>query len=139
MVKTSLKICFIAAGSLLANVALAQDDIKAGDFKAFQDYVTQSKIAPACQTCHQVDKKMVGPSYNAIALKYKGDAAAADTLAKKVTEGGGGVWGAVPMTPNATAKDHAAKLVKWILALDPKDDAMKAAEEEIKAVPPAKK
>lgn len=138
MIKTSLKICLVAAGSLLVNVAFAQDDIKAGDFQAFQDYVTTSKIVPACQTCHQVDKKMVGPSYNAIALKYKGDAAAADTLAKKIIEGGSGVWGAVPMTPNASAKDHAAKLAKWILALDPQDDAKKAAEDEIKAAPPKK-
>lgn len=136
--RSTLKICLVAAGTLLVNIALAQDDITAGDFKAFQDYVTKSNIAPACQTCHQVDKKMVGPSYNAVALKYKGDDKAAAALEKKVLEGGSGVWGAVPMTPNPTAKDHAAKLVKWILALDPKDDAKKAAEDEIKAAPPKK-
>lgn len=136
--RSTLKISLVAAGSLLVNVALAQDDIKAGDFQAFQDYVTKSNIAPACQTCHQVDKKMVGPSYNAIALKYKGDATAADALAKKVLEGGSGVWGAVPMTPNPTAKDHVAKLTKWVLDLDPQGDAKKAAEDEIKAAPPKK-
>jgi len=120
------------AGSIFTGVALAQD-IKT--FDDFKKYVDDHKIAPACHTCHQVNAKMVGPSYNAVALKYKGDAKAAETLAKKVIEGGSGVWGAVPMTPNPTAKDHAAELVAWVLSLDPQGDDKKKAEEEIKAAP----
>ena len=39
-------------------------------------------------------------------------------LAKKVIEGGKGVWGPVPMPPNPSVKpDEATKLVKWILSL----------------------
>lgn len=72
-----------------------------------------------CFACHSVDKKIVGPAYKDVAAKYKGDATAVDTLTKKVLEGGGGVWGQVPMPPNvAVSPDNARKLVEWILSLD---------------------
>lgn len=72
----------------------------------------------ACTACHSVDKKLVGPSYKEIAKKYSGDKGAEAKLAEKVKKGGSGVWGPVPMPPNATLKDEDAKtLVKWILAI----------------------
>lgn len=46
-----------------------------------------------CKSCHLLDKKSVGPSYQDIANKYKGDSKALDILSKKVINGGGGVWG----------------------------------------------
>jgi cytochrome c len=70
-----------------------------------------------CTACHAVDRKVVGPSFTDVAAKYRGkDVEAA--LAEKVKNGGSGVWGQVPMTPNPQVPDedlHA--LVKWILAL----------------------
>lgn len=74
--------------------------------------------AKNCLACHQVDKKIVGPSYKDVAKKYAGEKGAEAKLADKVIKGGSGVWGPVPMPPNATVKpDEAAKLVKWILSL----------------------
>jgi cytochrome c len=71
-----------------------------------------------CLACHQLDKKVVGPSYKEVAAKYKGDAKAEAMLAEKVKKGGVGTWGQVPMPPNAAVKDEDIKaLVKWILAL----------------------
>jgi cytochrome c len=71
-----------------------------------------------CLACHQLDKKLVGPSYKEVAAKYKGDAKAEAMLAEKVKKGGVGTWGQVPMPPNAAVKDEDIKaLVKWILAL----------------------
>ena len=71
-----------------------------------------------CTACHAIDKKVVGPAYNDVAAKYKGDAGAAAKLIKKVKEGGSGVWGPVPMPPNATTPDADIKnLVDWILTL----------------------
>ena len=71
-----------------------------------------------CLACHAVDKKLVGPSYKDIASKYRGDKSAAANLAKKVKEGGKGVWGDIPMTPNAHVKDaDIATIVSWIIAL----------------------
>ena len=70
-----------------------------------------------CLACHQVDKKVVGPSYKDVAAKYAGaDAAKVDELAAKVIKGGVGVWGQVPMPPNAKITPEDAKtLVTWIL------------------------
>ena len=71
----------------------------------------------ACTACHAVDKKLVGPSYKDVAAKYKGNAKAEAMLIEKVKKGGVGVWGQVPMPPNANVKDaDVATLVKGILA-----------------------
>ena len=70
-----------------------------------------------CLACHQVDKKTVGPAYKDIAKKYKGQNVAAQ-LEAKVKKGGQGVWGPVPMPPNAAVPDaDIKKLVDWILKL----------------------
>lgn len=70
-----------------------------------------------CLACHATDKKLVGPSYQEVAAKYKGDAGAEAKLVAKVKNGGSGAWGQVPMPPNATVPDADIKtLVKWVLA-----------------------
>jgi cytochrome c len=77
------------------------------------------KLAQAngCMTCHQIDKKVLGPSYKDVAAKYKGDKAAEANLVKKVKDGGKGAWGDMIMPPNAHVKDaDIATIVKWILA-----------------------
>ena len=72
----------------------------------------------ACSACHSIDKKVVGPAYVDVAAKYKDDKNAADMLAKKVKEGGTGVWGPVPMPPNtAVPAADIKELVAWILTL----------------------
>jgi cytochrome c len=72
----------------------------------------------ACTACHAIDKKLVGPAYKDVAAKYKGQKDAEAKLAEKVKKGGSGVWGQVPMPPNAAVKDEDVKtLVKWILAI----------------------
>jgi cytochrome c len=71
-----------------------------------------------CLVCHQVDKKVVGPSYRDVAAKYANDKTAEAKLFEKVKKGGVGVWGQVPMPPNSTVPDADIKaLVKWILSL----------------------
>jgi len=71
-----------------------------------------------CGACHALDKKIVGPAYQDVAAKYKGDAGAVAKLTQKVKAGGAGVWGPVPMPPNAQVADSdITALVSWILAL----------------------
>lgn len=71
-----------------------------------------------CTACHQIDKKLVGPAYNDVAAKYKGDAKAPVYLMDKVKKGGQGVWGPVPMPPNAAVPDADIKtMVTYILGL----------------------
>lgn len=71
----------------------------------------------ACMACHQVDVKLVGPAYKEVADKYRGDPAALDMLVAKVKSGGAGVWGEIPMPPNAHVSDADIKtIVTWVLA-----------------------
>jgi len=71
-----------------------------------------------CAACHSVEKKIVGPAYVDVAAKYKNDKNAVATLTKKIKEGGSGVWGQIPMPPNAAVPEADVKeLVAWILAL----------------------
>ena len=68
--------------------------------------------------CHAIDKRVIGPAYQEVAAKYKGDVSAAAKLADKVKKGGVGVWGQIPMPPNAQVPDADIKnLVAWILSL----------------------
>jgi cytochrome c len=70
-----------------------------------------------CMTCHQVDKKALGPSFKDIAAKYKGDSAAEATLVDSMLKGAKGKWGKIPMPPQKIAPVDAQKLTKWILTL----------------------
>ena len=95
----------IAAAGLLATGAVhaqAEDPLKKS----------------GCTACHSNDKKVVGPAYVDVAVKYKGDAGAAAKLADKVKKGGSGVYGPVPMPPNPAVTDADLKtMVTYILAL----------------------
>jgi cytochrome c len=71
----------------------------------------------ACMGCHAVDRKLVGPSFQQIAAKYKGDAQAPVKLARKVKEGGSGVWGMIPMPAHQSMSDvDIRSVVDWVLA-----------------------
>ncbi|MDP1558343.1 MAG: c-type cytochrome [Nitrosomonas sp.] len=71
-----------------------------------------------CLNCHQVEVKTVGPALKDMAAKYAGDAGAGAMLAGKIKNGSNGVWGAIPMPPNAAVSDENAKvLADWILTL----------------------
>ena len=95
--------------SLILAAALAAAPAMAGQALA---------TSKACMACHSVDKKMVGPAFKEVAAKYAGQKDALDKLATKVIKGGSGVWGPVPMPPNAQVNESdAKKLVSWVLSL----------------------
>lgn len=90
----------------LALAAPAQADPEAAMVKA------------GCTACHAKDKKLVGPSYKEIAVKNKGQADAVARLIEKARKGGKGVYGPIPMPPNAVSKISDTDLtaaVEWIL------------------------
>jgi cytochrome c len=89
--------------SLLSGAALANADLAK---------------AKNCLACHATDKKVVGPAYKEIAAKYASDKDAAAKLAKKIREGGVGVWGQIPMPANPQVNEAEAQtLARWVLSI----------------------
>lgn len=79
--------------------------------------VQQILTKNACLACHAVDKKMIGPAYRDVAEKYADDPDAAETIGKHIKEGSSGIWGPIPMPPNAAITDEdLAKVVEWVMA-----------------------
>lgn len=71
-----------------------------------------------CLNCHALEKKSVGPSFTAIAAKYRSQPDAAALLQSRVEKGSQGVWGAVPMPAMAyLPKDDVQAIVNWIVNL----------------------
>ena len=88
------------------------------------DPVALTKEAKAdCLACHAVDKKVVGPAWKDVAVKYKGDKGAQAALTEKVIKGGKGNWdkvtGGMAMTPHPAkpSKEEIEKIVAAILTL----------------------
>ena len=72
--------------------------------------------ASDCMTCHQINEKMIGPSYKDVANKYS--EADLDLLVDKIINGGSGNWGNVPMAAhNGLSKENSRKMVYYILSL----------------------
>ena len=71
-----------------------------------------------CDSCHEIDKKLIGPAFRDVAVTYKADKNASAKLQNKVKKGGAHTWGDIAMPPNILASDADIKtLVDWILSL----------------------
>ena len=68
----------------------------------------------ACLACHGMENKLVGPSFRDIANKYKARSDAVLYLSGKITAGGSGVWGAIPMPAQSLTPAESAQLAQWI-------------------------
>ena len=78
------------------------------------DGETLFKTKP-CAACHTIDSKMVGPSLKEVAAKNAGVDGAVETLALHIKNGSAGVWGPIPMPPNAVTEEEATILAEWVL------------------------
>ena len=98
----------LAAGLSIAGSAPAADDATA--------LALMKKHG--CDSCHEVDKKVIGPAFRDVAITYKSDKNASTKLQNKVKRGGAHTWGDIAMPPNVLATDEDIKvLVDWILTL----------------------
>ncbi|MCF0060838.1 ThuA domain-containing protein [Dyadobacter sp. LJ419] len=71
-----------------------------------------------CKACHSISKKSIGPAYMEVAKRYEKERNAVKTLAQKVINGGGGVWGEQAMAAHPQHKpEEAEEMVKYILSL----------------------
>lgn len=72
-----------------------------------------------CFNCHAVDQQMVGPSFLAIADRYRDDPATRPLLVQRIHDGSTGVWGDLAMLPHPQHNmDEIDQMVGWILGLD---------------------
>jgi cytochrome c len=81
--------------------------------QASQELATKSK----CMTCHDVEKKKMGPSFKEIGAKYKGQAGAEAMLVDAQLKGVKGKWGKIPMPAQKIPEADAHALAKWMLTL----------------------
>lgn len=103
-----MRIAFLA--SALAITALGQDApklIQASD----------------CSSCHAVDHEVVGPAYSEVAKRYAGQKDAADRLAAKIRDGGGGM----PSHPDMPDAQR-TEIAKWILSQNTAPTATQAVQ-----------
>ena len=71
----------------------------------------------ACSGCHGTTAKVVGPGFNEVAAKYKGQKDAKAHLAARIKGGGSGIWGQIPMPPQPAITDAELNaVVDWLLA-----------------------
>jgi S-disulfanyl-L-cysteine oxidoreductase SoxD len=64
-----------------------------------------------CTACHAPDRKLVGPSWSDVAKKHAGKK---DYIATKIRSGGSGVWGNIPMPPQAISAEEAGRIAEWL-------------------------
>ena len=109
------------AGKLLMSLPLIGALGLAAGPQAVSADMLQRATEAGCMGCHFVDRDHpVGPSYQDVAERYRGQDVT-DKLVAKVREGGSGEWGQQFMTPNAWVDDHFGEgtlesLVEWILS-----------------------
>ena len=71
-----------------------------------------------CPSCHALERKSVGPSYAAIAEKYKPTDAVVKMLAQRIITGSVGTWGEIPMTPHPElSTEDAEQMVKFVFTI----------------------
>src|SRR5204862_1001969 len=93
------------------------------------DHGRQLVEAGDCLSCHQLNRKSIGPAYHDVAGKYRADTTASARLSRKIREGGSGVWGPVAMPAHpALSAEQADAMVAYIRSL---------ADSGVAALPPS--
>jgi cytochrome c551/c552 len=82
-----------------------------------------------CTACHSINKKIVGPAWMTVSIKYKGadkfeyngkEYPLVEGLMMKVSQGGSGHWGSMPMPANdykGIKQADIKELVQFVLSL----------------------
>ncbi len=95
----------LAASAVPVLEAAAVDDVQA------------LLAANVCLSCHAIDTRVVGPSFQEVAASYADDEQAQDKVTDSIRQGGSGKWGAMLMPPLPMLTDEQArKLADFVLA-----------------------
>lgn len=140
-------VSMITVGLLASGIAKAAD-APAAEAEAAIPPVPFSVEMPAsakknnCTACHAVYRRLVGPAWLEVSKKYKGVAkftyagkeySLLEGLMIKVSKGGAGSWGAMPMPANDAAGAKQAdikELVTFVIGLE-KAEADRAAAKKL--------
>jgi len=91
-----------------------------------------------CLSCHQLNRKSIGPAYLDVARKYHDDKAATARLVRKIREGGSGVWGQVMMPAHPALTDaQASAMLGYIMSLADRKTSPSSLPDRGAYVPPA--
>ena len=91
-----------------------------------------------CLSCHQFNRKSIGPAYVDVARKYHDDSTATARLVRKIQHGGSGVWGKVTMPAHpALTDEQASAMLAYIMSLADRKTNMPALPARGAYVPPA--
>lgn len=76
-----------------------------------------------CLTCHKLNQKDFGPSYQQIANRYENNQGNVENLADKIIKGGKGLWGQNEMKPHPNVTEpQAQEMARYILSLRTQGD-----------------
>ena len=74
-----------------------------------------------CMRCHGIERNFVGPSFAAIADRYKSQPDAVELLAGKIRNGSVGVWGNVIMPRHPQiSEEQSRQMADWLMDVPPK-------------------
>lgn len=79
------------------------------------DSPAQILNAAGCMGCHQMAGQLVGPGFDAVRERYAGAEHVA-YLKTKITQGGAGVWGSIPMPGVPLQSADLDRIVAWMTA-----------------------
>ena len=74
--------------------------------------------ASGCKSCHAIEKKVAGPSYRDVAIRY--EQKDKQNIIRRIAKGSQGIWGENMMAAHPQLKlDEVEEMVNYILSLDP--------------------
>jgi len=112
---------WLRSGSIPASrVTVSAQNLKEWGPASASALATGRKLIEAndCLSCHQFNRKSIGPAYADVARKYHGDSTATARLVRKIRQGGSGVWGNVTMPAHpALTDEQATAMLGYIMSL----------------------
>ena len=99
-------VSMVAAGLIITGSALAVD-------------MPVAAKKHGCNACHAINKKVVGPAFNDVAAKYKGDKDAVGKLTANITKGGAFGWkfGTMPPKGMGASEGEIKEMAEFVAGL----------------------
>jgi cytochrome c len=113
----SLRSGTIPASRVSVTAQYLKDGSPSGGAMTVQETGRRLMEGSDCLSCHQLNRKSIGPAYVDVARRYK-DSTVTARLVRKIREGGSGAWGNVAMPAHpALTDEQASAMVAYIMSL----------------------